>query len=104
MTTVENQTPGVNLDKKEMARRHPKLMIFSINLLIGGKTGQRPRQEDHVNIMKQAGLIMNEVRGKVAKNGYLKVALAPGAPSAAGAIREGSKYICGCKKYNHKCQ
>ena len=92
--TAAHQTPvDATSDRREVGRRHPKLMILSINLMIGGKTGQRPRLEDHVNIMKQAGLRLNEVRGKVAKSGYLEVALEPGAASAAGAIREGSKYV-----------
>ena len=95
--TAAHQTPGAPVDatsdRREVGRRHPKLMILSINLMIGGKTGQRPGLEDHVNIMKQAGLRLNEVRGKVAKSGYLEVALEPGAASAAGAIREGSKYV-----------
>ena len=43
--------------------------------------------------MKQAGLKLSDVRGKVAKIGYLEVALEPGATCAAGAIREGSKYV-----------
>ena len=86
-------TEGVALNGRDLARRHPKLMILSINLLISGKAGQRPKLEDHVKIMKQAGLNLGEVRGKVAKNGYLEVALEPGAACAAEAIREGNKYV-----------
>ena len=90
---VPGTASGLNLDRREVSRRHPKLMILSINLMIGRKTGQKPRLEDHILIMKQAGLKLSEVRGKVAKIGYLEVALEPGATCAADAIREGSKYV-----------
>ena len=86
-------TEGVAQNRRELARRHPKLIILAINLVIGGKAGQRPRLEDHIKIMKQSGLNLGEVRGKVAKNGYLEVALEPGVACAAEALREGSKYV-----------
>ena len=43
--------------------------------------------------MKQAGLNLAEVRGKVGKSGYLEVALQPLAASKAGALREVSKIV-----------
>ena len=86
-------TQGVAPGRRENAIRHPKLLILSINLTKDGKTGQRPRWEDHVNIMRQAGLNLDEVRGKVGKNGYLEVALEPGSTSAVGALRELSKEV-----------
>ena len=85
--------PEVTPGRREFALRHPKLMISSINLSKDGKTGQRPRVEDHVNIMRQAGLNLDEVRGKVGKSGYLEVALEPGSTSAVGALREVSKKV-----------
>ena len=87
---------GVAPGRREYAVRHPKLTILSINLLKDGKTGQRPKVEDHVKIMRQAGLNLEEVRGKVAKTGYLEVALEPGSLSAAGALREVSKKVDAC--------
>ena len=86
-------TQGVAPGRRENAIRHPKLLILSINLTKDGKTGQRPRWEDHVNIMRQAGLNLDKVRGKVGKNGYLEVALEPGSTSAVGALREVSKEV-----------
>ena len=68
-------------------------MILSINLIKDGKPGQKPRLEDHTKIMRQAGLNLDEVRGKVGKNGYLEVALDHGAASASRALREGSKEV-----------
>ena len=79
--------------RRDYAVRHPNLMILTINLIKDGKPGQKPREEDHINIMRQAGLNLDEVRGKVAKNGYLEVALDQGAASAISALREGSKKV-----------
>ena len=79
--------------RRDFGTRHPKLMILSINLLKDGSTGQKPRWEDHINIMRQAGLNLDEVSGKIGKNGYLEVALEPSSPSAAGALREVSKKV-----------
>ena len=77
----------------EASRRHPKVLVLTINLLIEDKTNKRPRLEDHYIIMKQAGLNLAKVKGKVGKIGYLEVALEPGAASAAGALREVSKIV-----------
>ena len=41
---------------RDYAVRHPKLMILSINLIKDGKPGQKPRLEDHIHMMRQAGL------------------------------------------------
>ena len=79
--------------RRDNALRHPNLIILSINLIKDGKSGQKPRMEDHVNIMRQAGLNLDEVRGKVGKNGYLEVALEHGAESAVRALREASKEV-----------
>ena len=80
-------------ERGETARRHPKVLVLTINLLIDDKPNRRPQLEDHYVIMKQAGLNLAEVKGKVGKNGYLEVALQPGAASAAGALREVSKIV-----------
>ena len=98
-------------ERGETARRHPKVLVLTINLLIDDKPNRRPQLEDHYVIMKQAGLNLAEVKGKVAKNGYLEVALQPGAASAAGALHEVSKIVDnritilsvreGFKKKNH---
>ena len=80
-------------ERGETSRRHPKVLVLTINLLIDNKTSLKPQMEDHYNIMKQAGLNLAEVRGKMGKNGYLEVALDPGASSAAGALREVSKIV-----------
>ena len=80
-------------EKGEFSRRHPKVLVLTINLLIEDKTNRRPQLEDHYIIMKQAGLNLAEVKGKVGKLGYLEVALELGATSAAGAFREVSKIV-----------
>ena len=80
-------------ERGETSRRHPKVLVLTINLLIDNKTSLKPQIEDHYSIMKQAGLNLAEVRGKMGKNGYLEVALDPGASSAAGALREVSKIV-----------
>ena len=84
---------GKNQARREYSLRHPKMMILSINLIKDGKPGQKPRTEDHIVIMRQAGLNLDEVRGKVGKNGYLEVALEHGAESGVRALREGSKEV-----------
>ena len=80
-------------ERGETARRHPKVLVLTINLLIDDKPNRRPQLEDHYVIMKQAGLNLAEVKGKVGKNGYLEVALQPRAASAAVALREVSKIV-----------
>ena len=77
----------------ETSRRHPKVLVLTINLLIENKTNMKPQLEDHYSIMKQVGLNLAEVRGKVGKTGYLEVALVPGAASAASSLREVSKIV-----------
>ena len=69
------------------------MLVLTINLLIEDKPNRRPQLEENYVIMKQAGLNLAEVMGKVGKNGYLEVALQPGAASAAGALREVSKIV-----------
>ena len=80
-------------ERGETSRRHPKVLVLTINLLIEEKSNRRPQLEDHYIIMKQAGLNLAEVRGKVGKSGYLEVALQPLAASKAGALREVSKIV-----------
>ena len=80
-------------ERGEASRRHQKVLVLTINLLIEDKKNRRPPVEDHYNILKQAGLNLAEVKGKVGKHGYLEVALLPGAASAAGALREVSKIV-----------
>ena len=58
--------------KRMYGTKHPKLMVLSINLLKDGKTGQKPRWEDHINIMRQAGLNLNEVRARWESMGIWK--------------------------------
>ena len=53
----------------------------------------KPAAKDHYDIIKQAGLEKGEVKGVVAKPGYLEVALVTGAASLAGALRETSKEV-----------
>ena len=80
-------------ERGETSRKHPKVLVLTINLLIENKTNMKPQLDDHYSIMKQAGLSLAEVKGKVGKNGYLEVALQPGAASAAGALWEVSKIV-----------
>ena len=80
-------------ERGETSRKHPKVLVLTINLLIEDKTNLKPQTEDHYSIMKQAGLNLAEVKGKVGKSGYLEVAMEPGAVSAAGALREVSKIV-----------
>jgi hypothetical protein len=80
-------------ERSETSRKHPKVLVLTINLLIENKTNVKPQLDDHYCIMKQAGLNLGEVKGKVGKAGYLEVALEPGAASAAGALREVSKIV-----------
>ena len=89
----EGVKQGVSSGRMEYAMRHPKVTILSINLTKDGKTGQRPKGEDHIIIMRQTGLNLDEVRGKVGKNGYLEVAREPGSASAVGALREVRKKV-----------
>ena len=70
-----------------------RMIIITINLLIGNQTRIRPHNKDHIQILKQAGLSLGEVTGIVAKPGYLEVSLKPGAVSGAGAQRETQKQV-----------
>ena len=74
-------------------RRQPTMIILTINVTIDGKTQGKPAAKDHYDIIKQAGLDKVEVKGVVAKPGYLEVALVTGAASLAGALRETSKEV-----------
>ena len=74
-------------------RRLPRMIILTINVTIDGKTQGKPAARDHYDIIKQAGLDKVEVKGVVAKPGYLEVALVTGAVSLAGALRETSKEV-----------
>ena len=88
--------------RRDFGTRHPKLMILLINLLKDGKTGQKPRWEDHINIMRQAGLNLDEVSGKIGKNGYLEVALRTKFIKCCRGF-ERSKQEGGCKVHNTEC-
>ena len=78
---------------REPIRRPPRMIILTINVTIEGKTRTRPHLADHYDIMRQAGLNIEEVTGKVGKPGYLEVALTPGSASVAKALREGHKEV-----------
>ena len=79
--------------QSEPIRRPPRMIIITINVSIGGKTRTRPQASDHLSIIRQAGLKLEEVTGKVAKPGYLEVSLIPGSVSVAKALREGHKQV-----------
>lgn len=74
-------------------RRQSRLIILTINVSVGGKTQVRPVAGEHYDIIRQAGLDIEEVRGVVAKPGYLEVAMVPGAVSVVGALRESTKQV-----------
>ena len=74
-------------------RRAPKMVIVTINVAIDNKTRIRPEAMEHYNIIRQAGLDKDEVKGVLAKPGYLEVAMVPGAVSVAGALRESTKQV-----------
>ena len=80
-------------EQREPIRRPPRMIIITINVMIGGKTRTRPQTADHYTIIRQAGLNIDEVTGKVAKPGYLEVSLIPGSASAAKALREVHKQV-----------
>ena len=80
-------------EEREPMRRPQRMIIITINLLIDNKTKIRPQNRDHIEILKQAGLSLNEVTGIVAKSGYLEVSLVPGAVSGASAQRETQKQV-----------
>ena len=93
-----NQSPRERLKKRfeeqrEPIRRPPRMIILTINVTVDGKSRSRPPVSDHHDILRQAGLTLNEVIGKVGKPGYLEVALIPGSTSAAKALREGHKQV-----------
>ena len=73
-------------------RRQPRMILLTVNITIDGKTQVKPAARDHYDIIRQTGLDKEEVKGVVAKPGYLEVAL-PGAVSVAGALRETSKEV-----------
>ena len=79
--------------QREPIRRPPRMIILTINVSVGGKTRTRPQASDHLSIIRQAGLKLDEVTGKVAKPGYLEVSLIPKSPSVAKALREGPKKV-----------
>ena len=74
-------------------RQKPRMILLTVNVTIDGKTKVKPAAKDHYDIIRQTGLVREEVRGVVAKPGDLEVALVSGAVSVAGAVRETSKEV-----------
>ena len=92
LSAIERHTRRLE-EEGEPVRRPQRMIIITINLLIGNTTRIRPHNRDHIQILKQAGLSLGEVTGIVAKIGYLEVSLIPGAVSGAGAQRETHKQV-----------
>ena len=94
----EGQTPGTRYKQRTEERgqlvvRQPKLSVVVVNVTLEGKENQKLPEEDHYEVIKQAGLNIREVRGKFAKPGYLEVGMIPGALSIGRALREHPKEV-----------
>ena len=94
----EGQSPGTRYRERteirgQLVLRQPKLSVVVVNVTLEGKENQKLPEEDHYEVIKQAGLNVGEVRGKFAKPGYLEVGMSPGATSIARALRENPKEV-----------
>ena len=92
------QSPGERLRRSQegMGAHKPyvrKMMILTVNLVIDGKAKVWPKNSEVGDIMKQAGLKLNEVQGLGSYAGYLEVAMLPGAASGVLAQRETPKAV-----------
>ena len=59
-----------------------------VNVTLDGENNQKLPEEDHYEVIKQAGLSMAEVRGNFSWPGYLEVGMIPAATSISRALRE----------------
>ena len=94
----ETWTPGARYrerteERGQLILRQPKLSVVVVNVTIEGKDNIKLQEEDHYEVMKQAGLNVGEVRGKFAKPGYLEVGMITGATSIPRALREHPKEV-----------
>ena len=92
------QTPGTRYreraeERGQLVLRQPKLSVVVVNITFEGKDNHKLIEDDHYEVIKQAGLSMGEVRGKFAKPGYLEVGMIPGASSISRAVREHPKEV-----------